>query len=83
MKRMELIGKHQMYTLTQCPKNYSIGIRTKKSAPGQMMPDYVGNQCEPWIARFSLIFLDRLLDSGARPAPCPCAAGLQLQSGTA
>ena len=61
---MRVIGKHEMYTLTQCPKNFSIGIRTKKSAPGQLMPEYVGNQCEPWIARFSLIFLDRLLDSG-------------------
>lgn len=61
---MQVIGKHEMYTLTQCPKNFSIGTRT---TPGQIIPQYVGNTCEPWIARFAVIFLDRLLDAGDPP----------------
>lgn len=63
---MQVIGKHEMYTLTQCPKNFSIGSRT---TPGQIIPQYVGNTCEPWIARFAVIFLDRLLDAGIPPRP--------------
>lgn len=63
---MKVIGKHELYTLTNCPKNFSIGFRT---TPGQIIPQYVGNTCEPWIARFSVTFLDRLLDAGARIKP--------------
>ena len=59
--RMRTVGKHELYTMTQCPSNFSVGYRT---TPGQLIPDYVGNTCEPWIARFALIFLDRLLDTG-------------------
>ena len=59
--RMQAIGKHEMYTMTQCTANYSLGVR---NTAGQVVPDYVGNTCEPWIARHALIFLDKLLDTG-------------------
>lgn len=58
--RMKTIGKNELFTMTTCPEKYSIGFRT---TPGQVIPEYVGNTCEPWIARFALIFLDRLLDT--------------------
>ena len=64
VQRMKDVGKHEMFTMTQCPKNFSIGFRTTK---GQLIPEYAGNTCEPWVARFALIFLDRLLDSGTAP----------------
>ena len=64
--RMRTVGKHEMFTMTQCPSDFSIGSRTTK---GQLVPDYTGNTCEPWIARFALIFLDRLLDTGAGRLP--------------
>ena len=63
---MRTVGKHELFTMTQCPANFSVGYRT---TPGQLIPDYVGNTCEPWIARFALILLDRLLDAGAGTAP--------------
>lgn len=60
VKRMKDIGKNELFTLTECPERFSIGFRT---TPGQIIPQFVGNTCEPWIARFALIFLDRLLDT--------------------
>eukprot|EP00208_Stichococcus_sp_RCC1054_P000529 CAMPEP_0206143350 /NCGR_PEP_ID=MMETSP1473-20131121/20215_1 /ASSEMBLY_ACC=CAM_ASM_001109 /TAXON_ID=1461547 /ORGANISM="Stichococcus sp, Strain RCC1054" /LENGTH=300 /DNA_ID=CAMNT_0053538701 /DNA_START=207 /DNA_END=1109 /DNA_ORIENTATION=- len=60
VSRMKTIGKNELFTMTTCPEKYSIGFRT---TPGQVIPEYVGNTCEPWIARFALIFLDRLLDT--------------------
>ena len=30
----------------------------------QVVPDYTGNTCEPWIARHAVVFLDKLLDTG-------------------
>ena len=64
--RMRTVGKHELFTMTQCPSNFSVGYRT---TPGQLIPDYVGNTCEPWIARFALIFLEKLLDTGNQIAP--------------
>jgi hypothetical protein len=66
VNRMRTVGKHELYSMTQCPANFSVGYRT---TPGQLIPDYVGNTCEPWIARFALILLDRLLDTGAHTPP--------------
>lgn len=60
VKRMRSIGKNELFTLTECPEKFSIGRRTTR---GQIVPQYVGNTCEPWVARFALIFLDRLLDT--------------------
>lgn len=60
VKRMKSIGKNELFTLTECPEKFSIGFRT---TPGQIIPQFVGNTCEPWVARFALIFLDRLLDT--------------------
>lgn len=59
VQRMKDVGKNELFTLTMCPEKYSIGTRT---TPGQVIPEYVGNTCEPWVARFALILLDRLLD---------------------
>jgi len=33
----------------------------------QVVPDYTGNTCEPWIARYAVIFLAQLLDAGVNP----------------
>ena len=63
--RMRTVGKQKMYTMTKCPEKFSLGQR---STVGQLVPDYVGNTCEPWIARFSVIMLDSLLDTGASTA---------------
>ena len=74
---MRTVGKHELFTMTQCPSNFSVGYRT---TPGQLIPDYVGNTCEPWIARFALIFLEKLLDTGDGRVPkktgtlCPQSA---------
>ena len=39
------VGGHQMYPLTNCPEDFSLGHR---STPGQKVPEYAGNTCEPW-----------------------------------
>lgn len=38
----------------------------RRRTPGQRVPEFAGNTCEPWLARYAVVFLDRLLDSGAR-----------------
>lgn len=45
-----------------------------RRTPGQRVPEYAGNTCEPWLARYAVVFLDRLLDSGARRCWARCHA---------
>lgn len=33
----------------------------------QCIPCTAGNTCEPWMARFAIVMLDQLLDTGASP----------------
>lgn len=43
--------------MTHCPTERGIGGRPEN----QKAPFYVGNTCEPWMARFAIIMLDQLL----------------------
>ncbi len=51
-----------MFPLINCPEEFSLGYRT---TPGQKVPEFAGNTCEPWIARYAVVVLDKLLDPGA------------------
>lgn len=57
------IGSNEMYPMTNCPQEFALGYRT---TPGQKIPSFAGNTCEPWIARYAVVFLDKLLDRDMR-----------------
>jgi len=61
-ERLRHYGKHEMVTMMSCPPKFSLGAR----AEAQMAPYYAGNTCEPWMARFTIVMLDQLLDTGKR-----------------
>mmetsp|Transcript_20606 Transcript_20606/g.62049 ORF Transcript_20606/g.62049 Transcript_20606/m.62049 type:complete len:322 (+) Transcript_20606:156-1121(+) len=60
VQKLKEIGKNEMYPMTNCPEDFSLGYRT---TPGQKVPEFAGNTCEPWIARYAVVFLDKLIDT--------------------
>jgi hypothetical protein len=71
VKKLKEVGKNEMFPLINCPEEFSLGHR---STPGQKVPEFAGNTCEPWIARYAVVFLDKLID--------PDMKGLEWSTGS-